>query len=270
MPYNRLLGSDMKKLCLYPILGILAVFFNVSPAAAENYTVVIYGDGLTAGTGLQPEEDIASRVQQKLVALGYTNVRVSNMSSDRYSAEDGAENARKVLAVRPDIVVIAFGFNDLLNNGNPRQIYKGVSDIIYTLMNNPSKPVYLILAGVKPPNRADYAYITHVASIYSTLAKHYQLAFLPDLLDGVSGDPQYTLADGVRPNSKGVDLMAGQLYVMVDGALRWLYDYRQNLKYQEELQRYNLGLDPSQPLPKPAPVIPSLPSEPPPLPLGGR
>ncbi len=247
----------MHRFSLYIAVFLLALCFGKGASAAE-LRVVIYGDGLTAAAHLQPQEGIASLVQQKLKALGYNEIRVMNLSMDTYTSLEGAENVRRVLLQRPDVVVVAFGFNEMLNNGNPNQIYQSVGTILSTLSYDQQKPIFIILAGIRPPKRTDPSYASYVASIYATLAKHYKVYLVPDLLEGIVGDAKLTTADGLRPNAKGMNVMAENLYRYVDAGLRWQFQMDAYRQYQDDLKRYNLGLDSSQPLPKDPPPIPRL------------
>jgi acyl-CoA thioesterase-1 len=67
-----------------------------------------------------------------------------------------------------------------------------------------------------PPNMgADYA--SRFNPIYKRLADKYHLTLYPFFLDGVAAEAKLQLADGMHPNSQGVDVMVQRFQPVVEG-----------------------------------------------------
>ena len=230
---------------------LLAAFFCLSSMqlahAAGIIRVVVYGDSLTSGYQLTEEDSYASKLRKKLQEVGYTNVEVVNMSVAGESTSGGLERLSSLLLKQPDIVVLQLGGNDVIRGVSPNLIYHNLIHIIGRLKEN---NVYVVLIGMKAPPNMGSEYVQQVESIYQRMANFYNLAFYPSALEGIFGYPELNLADGIHPNSKGIDVMVENTYRLVDAGLRWKWEV---LQYQEEYRR-RWEQDTSENLP--APVTP--------------
>ena len=66
-----------------------------------------------------------------------------------------------------------------------------------------------------PPNMGqDYA--NKFAGIYSEIVKSTNAAFIPFLLEGVAGDPDLNLPDGIHPNSEGHKIVAKNVMAVLE------------------------------------------------------
>jgi acyl-CoA thioesterase-1 len=55
---------------------------------------------------------------------------------------------------------------------------------------------------------------------FASVAKAHAIAFVPDMLAGVSLNPRLNQRDGIHPNAAGVDLIARRLAPLVARALQ--------------------------------------------------
>ncbi|MDE3059578.1 MAG: arylesterase, partial [Pseudomonadota bacterium] len=117
-----------------------------SPALAQDIRVVVYGDSLTSGYELQPEQAFPARLDSKLKAVGFTNVKVINMSVAGETTAGGVERMPSLLAQHPDIVVVELGANDALRGINTIMISSNLSNIVNQLHSN---NIYVVLIGMK-------------------------------------------------------------------------------------------------------------------------
>ncbi|MFO0389821.1 MAG: arylesterase [Alphaproteobacteria bacterium] len=211
-------------------LAVLAASAG-SAVAANTIRVVAFGDSLTSGYQLTEEASYAAQLKKKLIGVGYTNLEIVNMSVAGETTAGGLERLSALLLKQPDIVVLQLGANDVIRGINPNVIYQNLIHIIGRLKEN---NVYVVLIGMKAPPHLGSEYVRQVESIYARMASFYQLAFYPDALDGIYGNPELTLADGLHPNSNGIELMVENTYRLVDAGLRWKWEVMQ---YQEEYKQ---------------------------------
>jgi acyl-CoA thioesterase-1 len=192
---------------------------------------VVLGDSLASGYKLQPFEAFPAKLGDKLREMGYKNVDIIDMSNEDDTTTGAYRRFDAVLAKKPDIVVIMLGLNDVMSGIRPNMIYSNIAGMLSALRD---KRIYTILVGVKAPAKAGDAYARHLDHNFEALAQAYAVPFYPNALEGISDKPQYTLADGIRPNAQGVDIMVEGLYRLVDYGLRWSLEV---LKYQDEYRR---------------------------------
>lgn len=196
--------------------------------------VIVFGDSLTAGYQLRPEQAFPGRLERKLKDIGFQNLEVINMSVSGETSTGGLERLNSVLIAKPDVVVVELGANDIKNGANPSAIYSNLANVMGALLH---KRAYVVLMGMKPPPNVELQYAQQVDAIYRKLVEFYRVPFYPFALEGVYGKPEMTLADGYHPSAQGVDVMVEGVYRMVDAGLRWRWSVRQQEMEQEQMQQ---------------------------------
>jgi acyl-CoA thioesterase-1 len=221
----------MRTLLLTTIISLL---FSAS-AEASAIRIVVFGDSLTSGYQLQPEEAFPVKLKKKLTEIGFEDIEVINMSASDEKTEKGAERIDYLLQMRPDIVVVSYGLSDALLGIDPVITYKNIAFMVGRLKQ---KKIYTVLMGIEAPDLGE-PYGVQLPSYYRNIASHYEVPFYPNALAGISGESKYTVADGYRPNAQGVDIMVEGMYRLVDAGLRWkiwVLQQEQYLRSQQPTQ----------------------------------
>ncbi|MEQ8740637.1 MAG: arylesterase, partial [Hoeflea sp.] len=78
--------------------------------------------------------------------------------------------------------------------------------------------IEVLLAGMLAPPNLGADYETRFNAIYPELADKYDVVLYPFFLDGVTGNPEFLLDDGMHPNANGIN-------TMVDGILPYAEDF---------------------------------------------
>ena len=194
-----------------------AVSVSNSDSAADSRPVIVcFGDSLTAGLGIEPAANYPADLQRLLDTSGY-RYRVVNEGVSGDTTKDGLERMDRVLARKPQIVVLEFGGNDGLR-GLPLSItQQNIATMIERLQRGGIK---VALAGISLPPQYGPDYIAHFNSMYPTLARQFHLPLLPFLLQdvyGVDGDIQ---ADGVHPTAQGAKQVAENVQKLIQPMLK--------------------------------------------------
>jgi acyl-CoA thioesterase-1 len=184
-----------------------------SQASAAEKRVVILGDSLTAGYGLENGQSFPDQLQMALRndGLGVTidNAGVSgDTTAGGLSRLDWAvDNPPK-----PDLVIVALGANDMLRGIDVKVTKDNLSKILERLKE---KEITTLLAGMKAPTQYTLLFQNKFDAIYPELAKEYDVALYPFFLDGVALNPDLNQADGIHPNQKGVAIMVENMKPLV-------------------------------------------------------
>lgn len=181
-------------------------------------TLVVIGDSLTAGYGLDPSEAYPALLQQKVDAakLPFTVVN-AGVSGD--TTAGGLRRVDWLLKRKVDVLLIELGGNDGLRGIPPEATRTNLQGIIIkTLAKFPDAKI--ILAGMKvPPNMgADYA--ARFEKNYTDLARDHQAALIPFLLAGVGGKPELNLPDRIHPTAEGHKIVAETVWHTVEPVLK--------------------------------------------------
>jgi len=174
---------------------------------AEQPRIVAFGDSLTAGFGVPPEESYPAQLQWKLDQAGY-RYRVVNAGVSGDTTAGGLRRLDWVLKSRPDIVILVLGANDGLRGLDLKETRANLEQIIQRLR---AAGVQVVLAGMKlPPNYgADYA--ERFASLYPELARTYHVAYMPFFLEGVATKTVLNQADGIHPTGAGYRIIVDNM-----------------------------------------------------------
>ncbi len=179
-------------------------------------TVLILGDSLTAGYGLEQGNSFPVQLERSLRSAGYSSVRVINAGVSGDTSAGGLSRLEWALDDQPQIVVLELGANDALRGLNPAQTYANLDQIITRLK---SSGCIVVLAGMRAPRNLGPEYYDEFDQIYPTLAKRHNLLFYPFFLDGVATDPDLNQADGIHPNAAGVGLIVEGIQPLIIKAL---------------------------------------------------
>lgn len=193
---------SLSRFCL---LLFILTFCNVQSLNANNTAksalrLLVLGDSLAAGYGLEPEDSFPSRLEEALDAAGY-NVRVINAGVSGDTTAGGLSRLEWSLADKPHIVLLELGGNDALRGLPPAETYTNLEAILAQLKK---KSVSVILAGMQAPRNLGNDYTNEFNAIYPQLAAKYDVTFYPFFLEGVALDPALNQPDGIHPNPAGV------------------------------------------------------------------
>ena len=191
----------MFKKCIIKIIILCLVAFGVN---AEN-KVVLFGDSLMAGYGLNKEDHLSTVLQKNLNNNGL-NVRIINASVSGDTTAGGLNRINWTISEKNiDILVLGLGANDMLRGIKPKETKENLEKIIKIIID---KNIKIILAGMIAPESHGKEYRDEFNIIYSNLSDKYSLTFLPFLLEGVALKPELNLEDGMHPNPKGVQIIS--------------------------------------------------------------
>jgi acyl-CoA thioesterase-1 len=184
----------------------LALWLVVGLVAAEKRTVVFFGDSITAGLGVDPDDAYPALIQRKLDAAGRP-WRVVNAGLSGETTAGGLRRLDWILRQPADIFVIELGGNDGLRGIPPetsRANLQAMIERIRTKLPN----VVVVLAGMQIPTNLGPEYTRLFAAMYPDLAKQNHTPLIPFLLEGVGGVASLNQADGIHPTAEGHRLVA--------------------------------------------------------------
>ncbi len=195
---------------------LVALLAAVPGAAAEERVIVAFGDSLTAGLGIAPEEAWPALVEARLRREGHS-YRVVNAGVSGDTSAGGLRRVDWVLRARPEVAIVALGANDGLRGQPPRETRANLAEIVARLR---AAGVRVLLAGMRlPPNYgADRA--REFAAVFPDVARRAGVPLMPFLLDGVAADPRLNQPDGMHPNAAGHRVIAARIWPFLVPLLR--------------------------------------------------
>lgn len=172
-------------------------------------TLLFFGNSLTAGYGLSPEESFPSLVDDSLNTLGYKyNVVNAGLSGETTSG--GVNRIDWVLNQDVDVFVLELGANDMLR-GLPLEATKeNLTKIISTVQEKYPEAKVAICQMMASPNMGkDYA--VGFEKAYKDIATSKGISLIPFLWEKVAFRPEMMLQDGKHPNANGQKIIAAEM-----------------------------------------------------------
>ncbi|MDD2051196.1 arylesterase [Pseudomonas putida] len=159
-------------------------------------TVLIVGDSISAGFGLDTREGWVALLEKRLKQEGFDD-RVVNASISGDTSAGGQARLPALLAAhKPDLVILELGGNDGLRGQLPTQLKQNLASMIEQARKAGAK---VLLLGMQLPPNYGVRYTQAFARVYSELAEEKNVALVPFFLKGVGGHPELMQADGLHP-----------------------------------------------------------------------
>ncbi len=193
---------------------LIALVFTVLPlhAMAQTMNILVLGDSLTAGLGLDPGDAFPVRLEVALKAKGH-DVRIINAGVSGDTSTAGRDRLDWALDDSVSAVIVELGANDALRGLPPAETRFAMKDILTRLK---ARNLPVLVAGMRAPRNLGPDYIAAFDPVFGDLAREYDAVFYPFFLDGVAADPKLNQADGIHPNRQGVDVIVGKILPSVE------------------------------------------------------
>ncbi len=203
-------------------VGLAAVLFNAAlvltliPAEAKTpVKLVAFGDSLTAGYLLKPDESFPAQLSKALAAKGYS-VEVTNAGVSGDTTAAGLERFEWAVPPGTEAVILELGANDALRGQSPAEAKANLETIITRLKE---RNVAVLLAGMVAPTNWGAEYAREFDAMYADLATKHGLLLYPFFLEGIALDKSLNLDDGLHPNGKGVAKIVERILPKVEELL---------------------------------------------------
>lgn len=199
------------------VLFAIVLVLSFSSFVQEKKTIMFFGDSLTAGYGLNPRQAFPNIIQKKLESSDY-NYHVINAGLSGETTAGGLARINWVLRQPVDIFVLELGANDGLRGLELSQTRENLQKIIDQVKaKNPG--VKIVIAGMKVPPNMGEQYGKAFGQIFPALAEANDALLVPFLLEGVAGDSELNLADGIHPTADGHEIVAENIWRVIQPVL---------------------------------------------------
>nr|WP_282449306.1 arylesterase [Roseibium sp. CAU 1639] len=194
---------------------MLFIGFTSVPARSETLKLVVLGDSLVAGYQLPAGDGFPEKLQAALTEKGHS-VEVVNAGVSGDTSTGGLSRLDWSVGPDTDAVIVELGANDALRGLSPEGTRQNIEEITRRLRD---RGIEVLLAGMLAPRNLGPDYAEAFDPIYADVAKAHDALLYPFFLDGVALDPDLNLADGMHPNSQGVEVIVEKILPEVEALL---------------------------------------------------
>jgi acyl-CoA thioesterase-1 len=205
---------------LLPVLAVTVCGVtgaSASEVAPQKKRIVVLGDSLTSGYGIEPSRAYPALLQEKLDAAGLP-YEVINAGISGDTTAGGLRRIRWAMGTGADILIIALGGNDGLRGVPPAQTRKNLEGII-DQARAVSPGVRVFVAGMRMPDNMGAEYVREFASVFPAVAKSKGTDLVPYLLERVGGVAALNQPDRIHPTEEGQRIIAETLWTRLIKAL---------------------------------------------------
>ena len=182
-------------------LGVATVHRQAE--AADAITLVGFGDSLMAAYNLQASEGFPARLEAALKERGH-DVTIIDAGVSGDTTSGGLARLDWSIPDGVDGVILELGANDALRGLPPEKTRENLEAMIARLKE---RGISVLLAGMLAPPNMGAGYEEAFNAIYPELAAKHDVPLYPFFLDGVTGNPDMLLSDGMHPNANGINTM---------------------------------------------------------------
>lgn len=183
---------------------------NTAKANDTKKRIVILGDSITAGYGLDLSQAYPALIQQKLAQAKLPFIIVNaGVSGD--TTAGGLRRVAWALSKGADVLIIALGGNDGLRGISPNETKKNLLGIVKKArLKYPA--IKTIIAGMQMPDNMGSEFTERFKKLFPQIATASNSYLIPFLIEGVGGDENLNQADGIHPTAEGQKVVAQNVW----------------------------------------------------------
>lgn len=198
---------------LFPLLVLLC---GTTVHSADNSTILVFGDSLSAGYGIGVDNSWVSLLQARLGSLGYEH-RVVNASISGETTEGGVARIEQALQrFQPELIILELGANDGLRGFPPQRLRSNLDKIVVAAKNSGAA---VVLLAIKIPLNYGARYSEAFETTFRDVAAEHGLPWIEFFMEGVALNEELLLADGIHPNLEAQALLLENAWPIISASL---------------------------------------------------
>ncbi len=198
------------------ILSLWLLLAGANASFADAPVILVYGDSLSAGYGIDVDQSWPALLQARLQVQGYEH-RVVNASISGETTEGGAGRIKNALhEFAPAVVIVELGGNDGLRGFPTQRLRSNLETIVNT---SRSAGAEVVLLGIRIPSNYGPRYTAAFEQVYRDLAAAYALPWIDFFMDGIALDASLMQDDGIHPNAAAQPILLENAWPVIAQAL---------------------------------------------------
>lgn len=184
--------------------------------ANDSPTVLIFGDSLSAGFGIEVDQSWAALLQQRLEDQGYEH-RVVNASISGETTEGGATQIDSAIeAFRPELIILELGGNDGLRGFPPARIKDNLLAIARRARESGAG---VVLLGIRIPTNYGVRYTRAFEAVYAEVAEELGIEWIEFFMEGVALNDELLQEDRIHPNAEAQPILLDNAWPVIRDTL---------------------------------------------------
>ena len=184
----------------HAVFALLLLTLSAVYAQAKPATIVVLGDSLSAGYGMDLKQGWVQLLRERLAQQDHASrYQVINASVSGETTQGGLSRLDTLLKThQPEIIIVELGGNDGLRGQPIKLMRQNLTDIIKKAQ---AASATVLLVGMQIPPNYGARYTQLFAKVYPELAEQFNVPLVPFLLEGIALEPELMQNDGIHANT---------------------------------------------------------------------
>ena len=184
--------------------------------AAETPTILIFGDSLSAGFGIDVDQSWGALLQRRLEEQGYEH-RVVNASISGETTEGGATRIDAALEeFSPELIILELGGNDGLRGFPASRMQANLETIVSRSKDSGAD---VVLLGIRIPTNYGPRYSAAFETVFREVSAKYDVQWIEFFMEGIAMDDSLLLDDRIHPNARAQPILLDNAWPIISGTL---------------------------------------------------
>ena len=193
---------------LFYIFSFLTIS-SILLADKDHTNLLIYGDSISAGYGMDTEKQWSEELQ-KILIKEKISLTIINKSLSGETTGGGLSRLENIIVnSKPSYILIELGGNDALRGYPPAKIKKNIQEMVNLSIG---KGVKVLLMQIRILPNYGKRYQTSFESLYVEVSEENNIPLIPFMLNDIALNKELMLNDGIHPNATAQPLIAEFLY----------------------------------------------------------
>jgi len=198
------------------LLTLVVLLISAGAQGAESPTVLIFGDSLSAGYGIDVDQSWATLLQSRLETQGYEH-RVVNASISGETTEGGAARIDSALTnFSPDLIILELGGNDGLRGFPPQRMQGNLEQIVARAK---ASGAAVVLLGIRIPTNYGTRYTAAFEAVYREVAEKFGIQWIEFFMEGVALNEDLLQDDRIHPNAEAQPILLDNAWPVISATL---------------------------------------------------
>ena len=188
----------------------------VNVQADESPTILVFGDSLSAGYGIDVDQSWVALLQTRLEETGYEH-RVVNASISGETTAGGATRIDTAIATfSPELIILELGANDGLRGFPATNIRSNIETIARRARDSGAD---VVLLGIRIPTNYGARYTQAFEAVFSDVATDLEIRWIEFFMEGIALNDELLQEDRIHPNAAAQPLLLDNAWPIIRATL---------------------------------------------------
>jgi acyl-CoA thioesterase-1 len=192
------------------------MLMTASAGGAAAPTILVFGDSLSAGYGIEVDQSWVSLLQARLKEQGYEH-QVINASISGETTEGGATRIEAALTdFSPRLIILELGGNDGLRGIPAARMQSNLEKIV---MRAKASGAAVVLLGIRIPSNYGPRYSAEFEAVFRQVSADLGVQWIEFFMEGIALNDELLQDDRIHPNVVAQPMLLDNAWPIISATL---------------------------------------------------